>query len=157
MFPFPVKTVFLLRFSRKRREFLLDIFRTFWFTVIYTSVPWTFIFFCSSSKFLDGLLKIKTFYHITYSLIASMSIWLLWELKRYKSRSLIQHWAQDSDYYLQSSAGEGHGKLLQYSCLENPMDRGPWQITVHSITQSWTWLKGLSMHIPLILLFYFSP
>ena len=29
------------------------------------------------------------------------------------------------------SPGEGNGNLLQYSCLENPMDRGSWQATVH--------------------------
>ena len=29
-------------------------------------------------------------------------------------------------------------KLLQYSCLENPMDRGAWQATVHRVTKSWT-------------------
>ena len=31
----------------------------------------------------------------------------------------------------------GHGNPLQYSCLENPMDRGAWQITVHRVTKSW--------------------
>ena len=30
----------------------------------------------------------------------------------------------------------GHGKPLQYSCLENPMDRGVWQATVHGVTES---------------------
>ena len=30
--------------------------------------------------------------------------------------------------------GEGHGNPLQYSCLENPMDRGAWQATVHGVT-----------------------
>ena len=29
------------------------------------------------------------------------------------------------------SPGGGHGNLLQYSCLGNPMDRGAWQVTVH--------------------------
>ena len=29
------------------------------------------------------------------------------------------------------SPGEGNGNTLQYSCLENPMDRGPWWATVH--------------------------
>ena len=33
------------------------------------------------------------------------------------------------------------GNPLQYSCLENPIDRGPWQATVHGVTQSWTRLK----------------
>ena len=34
--------------------------------------------------------------------------------------------------------GGGHGNPLQYSCLENPMDRGTWWAMVHSITNSWT-------------------
>ena len=34
------------------------------------------------------------------------------------------------------SPGEGHGNPLQYSCLENPMDRGAWRDTVHGVTMS---------------------
>ena len=34
------------------------------------------------------------------------------------------------------SPGEGLGNPLQYSCLENPMDRGAWQDTVHGVTES---------------------
>ena len=34
------------------------------------------------------------------------------------------------------SPGGGHGNLLQYSCLENPMDRGAWRATVHGVTES---------------------
>ena len=33
---------------------------------------------------------------------------------------------------------EGHGNPLQYSCLENPMDRGAWHGAVHRVTNSWT-------------------
>ena len=36
------------------------------------------------------------------------------------------------------SPGEGHGKPLQYSCLENPMDRGAWWATVYRIVNSQT-------------------
>ena len=36
------------------------------------------------------------------------------------------------------SPGEGHGNLLQYSYLENPMDTGVWQTTVHRVAQSQT-------------------
>ena len=36
------------------------------------------------------------------------------------------------------SPGEGNGSSRQYSCLENPMDRGAWQGTVHGIAKSWT-------------------
>ena len=34
--------------------------------------------------------------------------------------------------------GEGKGNLLQYSYLENPMDRGAWWAAVYGVTQSWT-------------------
>ena len=34
-----------------------------------------------------------------------------------------------------SCPGEGNGNPLQYSCLENPMDRGAWQATVHGIAR----------------------
>ena len=36
------------------------------------------------------------------------------------------------------SPGEGHGNPLQYSCLENPMDRGAWKATVHGVTKNQT-------------------
>ena len=39
---------------------------------------------------------------------------------------------------LGKSPGAGHGNPLQYSCLENPMDRGAWKATVHRVTKSWT-------------------
>ena len=42
--------------------------------------------------------------------------------------------------------GEGYGNLLQYSCLENPMDRGAWRAIGHWVAKSWTWLKWLSTH-----------
>ena len=40
--------------------------------------------------------------------------------------------------------GGGNGYPLQYSCLENPMDRGAWQATVHRVTKSQTQLKQIS-------------
>ena len=43
-----------------------------------------------------------------------------------------------------SSPGGGRGNPLQYSCLENPMDRGAWWAAVHRVTKSWTWLKQLN-------------
>ena len=39
------------------------------------------------------------------------------------------------------SPGGGHGSPLQYSCLENPMDRGAWRATVHGVAKSQTRLK----------------
>ena len=43
------------------------------------------------------------------------------------------------------SPGVGHSHPLQYSCLENPMDRGAWWATVHRAAKSWTRLKRLTI------------
>ena len=42
---------------------------------------------------------------------------------------------------LGKSPGERNGNLLQYSCLENPMDRGAWWATVHGVAKSRTQLR----------------
>ena len=42
------------------------------------------------------------------------------------------------------SPGEGNGKGLQYSCLENSMDRGAWQFTVHGVANSRTRLSDFT-------------
>ena len=40
------------------------------------------------------------------------------------------------------SAGGGHSNSLQYSCLENPMDREAWQATIHEVAKSQTQLNN---------------
>ena len=47
----------------------------------------------------------------------------------------------DSIPRLGRSPGEGNDNPLQYSCLENPMDREPWWATVYGVTKSWTLLS----------------
>ena len=42
---------------------------------------------------------------------------------------------------LERSLGGGNGNPLQYSCLENLMDKGAWQAAVHRVAKSWTQLK----------------
>ena len=44
------------------------------------------------------------------------------------------------------SPGEGNGNTLQYSCVENPIDRGAWGVAVHRVTKSQTRLEQLSTH-----------
>ena len=39
------------------------------------------------------------------------------------------------------SPGEGNGKPLQYFCLENPADRGAWQVAAYGVAKSWTQLS----------------
>ena len=43
---------------------------------------------------------------------------------------------------LGKSPGGGNSNPLQYSCLENPMDKGAWQATVHGVVKSWTRLSN---------------
>ena len=53
------------------------------------------------------------------------------------------------------SPGGGHGNPLEYSCLENPMDRGVWWATGHGVAKSWTQteqLKHASTHSQLTML-----
>ena len=54
----------------------------------------------------------------------------------------------------QRSPGGGHGNPFQYSCLENHMDRRAWWATVHSVTQSETWLKQFSIHAMCMKVYY---
>ena len=59
------------------------------------------------------------------------------------------------------SPGGGHGSPLQYSCLENPMDRGEWWDTVHKITKSQTQLSDLThthvyLYVYYIYIYFFS-
>ena len=48
---------------------------------------------------------------------------------------------------LGSSPGEGNGNSLQYSCLENAMDRGAWGAKVHGVAKSWMWLSNWHLAI----------
>jgi len=59
------------------------------------------------------------------------------------SGNLITHWVTERPPF---PWGEGNGIPLQYSCLENPVDRGAGWAAVHRVAQSRTRLKRLSMH-----------
>ena len=48
---------------------------------------------------------------------------------------LIMFLSQDVEL---ATVGEGNGTPLQYSCLENPMDRGAWQAAVHGVAEGRT-------------------
>ena len=48
---------------------------------------------------------------------------------------------RDASSIPRSRRSAGERNPLQYSCLENPMDKGAWQATVHRVTKSGTWLK----------------
>jgi len=45
------------------------------------------------------------------------------------------------------SPEEGNGTPLQFSCLENPLDRGAWQATVHGVAKNWTRLSDFTSSV----------
>ena len=46
--------------------------------------------------------------------------------------------------------GGGNGNPLQYSCWENPMDRGAWRAAFHEVTKNWTWLSAHSLTVTVL-------
>ena len=58
---------------------------------------------------------------------------------------------------LGSSPGEGNGNPLQYSCLENPRDRGAWSATVHGVTKRLTRVSDFTSLLQLALVVKNSP
>ena len=53
---------------------------------------------------------------------------------------------RDSDSIPGLERSPGHGNPLQYSCLENLMDREAWQTTIHRIAERQAWMKRLNTH-----------
>ena len=71
------------------------------------------------------------------------------------SRRVGDDWATLLSLSL-SCIGEGNGNPLQWSCLENPRDRGAWWAAIYGVTQSWTRLKWLSSILFPVALLYSS-
>ena len=90
-------------------------------------------------SFLNALLFVLVFYR--------SFIGLPWWLSSEKS-ACSEGDARDTGLIpgLGRSPGGGHGHPPQYSCLENAMDRGAWQATVHGVAKNQTGLKQLSTH-----------
>ena len=55
-----------------------------------------------------------------------------------QSRTRLSNFTSLTLLTLYFVTGEGNGNPLQYSCLENPMDRGDWRAMVHGVAESWT-------------------
>ena len=93
----------------------------------------------SFSKIWTGFTHKHHIYFLSSSLLCSQVALLV------KTCLPIQE-TRDTDSIpgLGRSPGEGNSNPLQYSCLENSMDRGIWWATVHGVAKSWIWLKWLS-------------
>ena len=106
--------------------------------------PWT-----SISKFLFSLGSSQSLLEKAMATHSSTLAWKIpWteELGRLQSMgSLESDMTERLHFHFSLSLiGEGNGNPLQYSCLENPRDRGAWWAAVYELAQSWTWLKRIS-------------
>ena len=80
--------------------------------------------------------------------MATHSSMLAWKIPWTEEPTYSQWGRQELDrterlhfHFSLSCTGEGNGNPLQYSCLENPRDRGAWWAAIYGIAQSWTRLK----------------
>ena len=139
----------------RKSSFYPRIFRLSWCIWILDKIlfgfdlffwPWQYRVRCSFPVFLLQIWGIKcscyTLFTATKCYWASQVVLVAKNL----SASIEDIRDMGSAPWLGRCPGEGHGKPLQYSFLENFMDKGDWQAIVHGVTQSWTWLKWLSMH-----------
>ena len=85
------------------------------------SVPWGLSQWCFSTTEVSVSCLIPSYY-----------LWL-WCLSGKESTCQCRRCGFDP--WVRRSPGEGNGNLLQYSCLENPVNRGTWQATVHGVTR----------------------
>ena len=92
--------------------------------------------------------KYKYKAYVIYKFLRHVQIWASPGGSAVKNLPAVQEpqesWAQSP-----GSPGEGHGNPLQYSGLQNPMDRGAWRAvhSIHSIAKSRTQMKRLGAHI----------
>ena len=88
------------------------------------------VFALGSSEVVIGVFWCMFFFLSIYNVLEGLPRWLS---------------GKESDCQCRRGSGraprEGHGNPLQYSCLENPMDRGAWGAAVHGVAKSWTRLS----------------
>ena len=73
---------------------------------------------------------------------------LFWDFHKMLQENLNELFGQSNTFSFKLPqyycSGEGNGTPLQYSCLENPMDRGAWWAAVHGVTKSRTRLSNVT-------------
>ena len=93
----------------------------------------SFSFSISPSNEYSGLISFRIDWFDLFAVQETLKSSPAPQFKSINSSSLNLLWKWHSVFF-----GKGSGNPLHYSCLENSMDRGVWQATVHGITKSWT-------------------
>ena len=83
-----------------------------------------------------------------YMTLIHFRLFIFGALFRAPKSNQLRFWVDlySSVLHIRKTPGEENGNPLQYSCLENPIDRGAWQAMVHRVAESQTPLKRLSTH-----------
>ena len=113
---------------------------------------WTLTYF--KTKYIKCFIYhlLHSFKWFIYHLLHSYPFWIKKEHRRWIPRKTITDWcgkdreAPDEVRECLQCFRHCHGNLLEYSCLENHMDRRAWWSTVHSVPKSQTLLKWLITH-----------
>ena len=100
--------------------------------------------FITSCLSLAAFNSFFNFWHFSYNMSWYGLLWASQVALVVKNFLPMQEMSESLIPGSRTSPGGGHSKPLQYSCLENPVDRGAWWATVHRIAKSWTWLKQLT-------------
>ena len=114
-----------------------------WHTVgveIKVKSPACFLFLCTKVQVLSSPLPLKEW--CILELILTWSPLVAQALRKLPAKQETQ--VQSLDW--EDPLDKGNGNPLQYSFLENPMDRGAWLATVYGTTKSWTWLSNTHTH-----------
>ena len=137
-------------------EFLLDVFKIYFkeynlFTtlclfMLHSKIIqlYKYIYICIYTYTHTHILFIF-FFIMVYHRILNIVTWAIGLLGGTSGKEPTCQWRRHKtcrfDPWVRKVPGGGHGNPLQYSCLENLMNRGVWQVAVHSIAKSWTRLK----------------
>ena len=92
-----------------------------------------FVAFCVSSWSTIVYLRVCSYCFIVYG------IGLMYKESACQCRRYRRH---EFDSWVRKIPGGENSNPVQYSCLENPMDRAAWWATVHGVAKSWTWLSN---------------
>ena len=94
--------------------------------------PWCQLLHCTTVLF-----------EVLYCKMKNVYFFMSYLCEKYYKSITVQYYMADCVSWVPTgrSPGERNGYSLQYSCLENPMDRGAWWATVHGAADSWTRLS----------------
>ena len=131
-----------LFFSQRDKEFRIVFYSTLLYKYVWNSVQTLEFLSCP-------VMKCYVYNQLCFPSYSYVGIGGVFGLPRWLSGNDCLPMQGDGGLILGlgRSTGEGSGNPLQYSCLENPMDREAWQATIHRVSKGQMWLKWLNTYM----------